>query len=52
VKVLYFCADLGIPVLGRRGASIHVRVLAAALDAQGTRRVTAIAGEPMAAGAG
>jgi len=52
VKVLYFCADFGIPVLGRRGASVHVRVLAAALDAQGTRRIAAIAGELVAVGAG
>src|SRR5262249_27964104 len=35
VKVLYLCADLGIPVLGRKGASIHVRSMAAALGRAG-----------------
>lgn len=27
MKVLYLCADLGIPVLGRKGASVHVRAM-------------------------
>ena len=31
MKILYLCADLGIPVLGGRGGSIHVRSLVAAL---------------------
>jgi glycosyltransferase involved in cell wall biosynthesis len=31
VKILYLCPDLGIPVLGRKGASVHVRGLVAAL---------------------
>lgn len=35
VKVLYLCADLGIPVLGRKGASAHVRQLVAALSRAG-----------------
>lgn len=35
MKVLYLCADLGIPVLGRKGASVHVREMAAALGRAG-----------------
>jgi glycosyltransferase involved in cell wall biosynthesis len=35
VKILYLCPDLGIPVLGRKGASVHVRGLARALGAAG-----------------
>jgi len=31
VRILYLCADFGIPVLGRKGAAIHVRELVAAL---------------------
>jgi hypothetical protein len=31
VRILYLCPDLGIPVLGRKGASVHVRGLVAAL---------------------
>lgn len=27
MKILYLCSDLGIPVLGRKGASVHVRGL-------------------------
>src|SRR5262249_3940411 len=30
MKILYLCADSGIPVLGRKGASVHVRELIAA----------------------
>ena len=30
MKILYLCSDLGIPVLGRKGASVHVRSLVAA----------------------
>jgi glycosyltransferase involved in cell wall biosynthesis len=37
VKILYLCPDLGIPVLGRKGASVHVRELIAALDRAGHR---------------
>lgn len=25
MKILYLCSDLGIPILGRKGASVHVR---------------------------
>jgi glycosyltransferase involved in cell wall biosynthesis len=31
MKVLYVCADRGIPVLGSKGASVHVRSLASAM---------------------
>ena len=30
MKILYLCPDLGIPVLGRKGASVHVRGLVSA----------------------
>ena len=39
MKILYVCADAGIPVLGRKGASVHVRELIAAF-ARGGHRVT------------
>lgn len=32
MKILYVCADPGIPVLGRKGASVHVRQLVAAFS--------------------
>lgn len=35
MRVLYLSADPGIPVLGRKGASIHVRELAFALASRG-----------------
>ena len=35
MKILYLSADLGIPVLGRKGASVHVRSLVAALGRAG-----------------
>jgi glycosyltransferase involved in cell wall biosynthesis len=35
VKILYMCPDLGIPVLGRKGASVHVRELVAAFGRAG-----------------
>lgn len=35
MNILYLCADLGIPVLGRKGASIHVRELVAAFGRAG-----------------
>jgi glycosyltransferase involved in cell wall biosynthesis len=35
VRILYLCPDLGIPVLGRKGASVHVRGLVAALRRAG-----------------
>ncbi len=31
MKIAYICADLGIPVLGNKGASVHVREFTAAL---------------------
>ena len=39
MKILYLCADAGIPVLGRKGASVHVRQLIAALTRAGHRVV-------------
>ncbi|HTL59984.1 MAG TPA: glycosyltransferase family 4 protein [Candidatus Limnocylindrales bacterium] len=35
MNILYLCPDLGIPVLGRKGASVHVRELARALGRAG-----------------
>src|SRR5262245_33480534 len=35
MRILYLCPDLGIPVLGRKGASVHVRSLVAALRRAG-----------------
>ncbi|MEY4385218.1 MAG: hypothetical protein RLY20_501, partial [Verrucomicrobiota bacterium] len=35
MKILYLCPDLGIPVLGRKGASVHVRELIAAFARAG-----------------
>src|SRR5437867_6285186 len=35
MKILYLCPDLGVPVLGRKGASVHVRELAAAFGRAG-----------------
>ncbi len=35
MRVLYLCPDLGIPVLGRKGASVHVRELVAAFGRTG-----------------
>lgn len=35
MRILYLCADLGIPVLGRKGASVHMREMAAALGRAG-----------------
>jgi glycosyltransferase involved in cell wall biosynthesis len=35
MRILYICADLGIPVLGRKGAATHVRNLVAALQRSG-----------------
>jgi glycosyltransferase involved in cell wall biosynthesis len=35
MRLLYVCADPGIPVLGHKGASVHVRELVAALVAEG-----------------
>lgn len=41
MKVLYVCSDAGVPVLGYKGASIHVRQLIAALTRAGCRIVLA-----------
>jgi glycosyltransferase involved in cell wall biosynthesis len=41
-NVLYICADGGIPVLGNKGASVHVRSLTAAMQKLG-HRVTLVA---------
>ena len=35
MKILYLCPDLGVPVLGQKGASIHVRELVAAFTRMG-----------------
>ncbi len=35
MKILYICSDTGIPTLGRKGASVHVRELIAALSRMG-----------------
>lgn len=35
VKVLYICADLGIPILGGKGAAVHVRSIVAAMSRAG-----------------
>src|SRR5512134_668377 len=35
MKILYICSDAGIPVLGRKGASAHVRSLVAAFTRAG-----------------
>ena len=41
MKILYLCSDLGIPVLGRKGAAVHVRVLSEALRRVGHSVVVA-----------
>lgn len=41
MKILYVCSDSGIPVLGRKGASVHVRSLVAALTRAGHSVVVA-----------
>jgi len=37
MSILYLCPDLGIPVLGRKGASVHVRELIGAFARAGHR---------------
>lgn len=37
MNILYLCPDLGIPVLGRKGASVHVREFIGALTRAGHR---------------
>src|SRR5438445_722993 len=41
VKIAYLCPDLGIPVLGHKGASVHVRGLVAAFVRAGHSVVVA-----------
>ncbi|MGH3147845.1 MAG: glycosyltransferase, partial [Rubrobacter sp.] len=41
MNILYLCPDLGIPVLGRKGASVHVRELVAAFGRSGHSVVVA-----------
>jgi glycosyltransferase involved in cell wall biosynthesis len=41
MRVLYLCPDLGIPILGRKGASVHVRALVTALGRAGHSVVVA-----------
>ena len=41
MKILYLCPDLGIPVLGRKGASVHVRELIGAFARDGHQVVLA-----------
>jgi glycosyltransferase involved in cell wall biosynthesis len=43
MKILYLCPDLGVPVLGRKGAAVHVRGVAAALSRAGHSVVLAAA---------
>jgi glycosyltransferase involved in cell wall biosynthesis len=35
VRILYLCSDLGIPVLGQKGAAVHVRAMVAAFHRAG-----------------
>ncbi|MHB8693349.1 MAG: glycosyltransferase family 4 protein [Solirubrobacteraceae bacterium] len=42
MNVLYVCADRGIPVLGNKGASVHLRSLTSAMQSLG-HRVTVLA---------
>ena len=41
MRILYVSPDLGVPVLGRKGASVHVRGLVDALTRGGHRVVLA-----------
>ncbi|HYT61354.1 MAG TPA: glycosyltransferase family 4 protein [Haliangiales bacterium] len=41
MKILYLCPDLGVPALGRKGASVHVRELVAAFGRAGHNVVLA-----------
>src|SRR5439155_26722571 len=41
VKILYLGPDIGVPVLGRKGASVHVRELVAAFGRAGHNVVLA-----------
>jgi glycosyltransferase involved in cell wall biosynthesis len=49
MKIVYLCADLGIPLDGTKGAAVHVRSVIRALAAQGHELVVlAAAGSPSA----
>jgi glycosyltransferase involved in cell wall biosynthesis len=37
MRIAYVCADLGVPVFGRKGCSIHVQEVVRALSEQGAR---------------
>jgi glycosyltransferase involved in cell wall biosynthesis len=41
VRIVYLCADRGIPLLGAKGASVHLRSLAAALARRGNETTLA-----------
>ncbi|HVC62938.1 MAG TPA: glycosyltransferase family 4 protein [Acetobacteraceae bacterium] len=41
MRILYYCPDRGIPILGDKGASVHVRSFVAALARQGHEVVLA-----------
>jgi glycosyltransferase involved in cell wall biosynthesis len=41
MKILYICSDSGIPILGRKGASVHVRSLVSAFTRAGHSVVVA-----------
>jgi hypothetical protein len=41
MKILYLCPDLGIPVLGRKGAAVHVREMVSAFGRAGHNVVLA-----------
>ena len=43
MKLAYVCLDRGIPLLGHKGASVHVRAISAALGARGHEVVVACA---------
>lgn len=41
MRIVYLCADRGIPLLGAKGASVHLRSLAAALARRGNETILA-----------
>jgi len=41
MKILYLCSDLGVPVLGRKGAAVHVRELVSAFARAGHQVIVA-----------
>ncbi len=43
MRILYVCADRGIPMLGNKGASVHLRSIAAAMAQRGNQVVVACA---------